>query len=785
MKKYTAVIFLFAFISFAENVEIYSQIRVKWTFIDRVQNEPISARYGVWAEYALTESELIRLENRGVPYEMVISDMAEFYASRLDPMLDMGGWRTYEMINSALDSLHTRFPALTTASESIAVGWDGNIVKAMKISDNPTADENEPEVLIAGGIHAREVITPDIVLAFAKWLLENYGTDETATHLVQKREIWVVPLMNPDGYRYNQITNPSGGGMWRKNRRNNGGSFGVDLNRNFTYMWGLDNIGSSPTPADETYRGPSAGSEPETQGFMAFVNSREFRTAHTFHSFAGLYLFPWGYTTEPTEDNDWFMRIGKRYAVLSHYTYGPGATTIYITNGDADDWLYGATTEHNKILCCTPEVGGSSDGFWPPLSRREALFLENLPACIICAQIAGSAPFLSKTWVTDSLGNNNGFADPGETVRMRVELENIGIEQSTAFLLPNSVNAGVTILTDTVFYGNIPSQGYATRAFDIRLSSTLLSSGDIVKIGFEIRDTSGYVTFDSTYFVVGTPVFINSWDFEASNGGFTSTGDWQWGVPTSGPREAFSGLKLWATRLDTNYRNNTRSQLVSPSVLIPSSVYRPRLSFAHWYEYEMPSGSEVYDGGTVRISTNGGTTWTRISPLRGYDGVAYASNPHVGGDSVFTGSSDGWRNELFNLEPFAGMTVKFMFLVGSDPYVTAAGWYLDDIAVIHYIETGIIDEDISKPRKIEISTYPNPFNASCRIIVNPPCEGEISLEIYDVVGRKISSEKLSTKIDERKYEFLWSPPENIPNGIYFIKVESSSSERTAKALLIR
>jgi murein tripeptide amidase MpaA len=90
------------------------------------------------------------------------------------------------------------------------------------------------------------------------YLLENYGTDPEATYLVDNREMYFVPCFNPDGYEYNRQTDPNGGGMWRKNRRNNGGSYGVDLNRNFGYMWGYDDLGSSPIPSSETYRGPSA-----------------------------------------------------------------------------------------------------------------------------------------------------------------------------------------------------------------------------------------------------------------------------------------------------------------------------------------------------------------------------------------------------------------------------------------------------------------------------------------------------------------------------------------------
>ena len=107
---------------------------------------------------------------------------------------------------------------------------------------------------------------------------------------------------------YNRSTNPSGGGMWRKNRRNNGdGTYGVDLNRNFGFAWGYDNLGSSPTPGSETYRGPSAFSEPESQAVRDLALLKNYKTHFNLHSYQNAFLYPWGsvsYThlTLPTSD---------------------------------------------------------------------------------------------------------------------------------------------------------------------------------------------------------------------------------------------------------------------------------------------------------------------------------------------------------------------------------------------------------------------------------------------------------------------------------------------------
>ena len=776
-------IIMLAVCVFAERPPIYSQVRVSWEYVPDMPGDIVTARPGVWADFVISEHEMPLLISRVIPHEVTIPDMAEHYARRLNPSLDMGGWRTYEMIHAALDSLHDEHPDLVSEPESIGCGHEGHAIWMVRISDNVEVDESEPEVLIGLGIHSREVIAMEIIVHFARWLVDNYGIDEVATHIIDKRETWFIPLMNPDGYHYNQVTNPTGGGMWRKNRRDNGGSYGVDLNRNFPYMWGIDDVGSSPTPTEETYRGPSAGSEPETQAIMNLVDSREFRTSLSFHSYSNLYLFPWGFTNALPFHNDWFNRIGYRYARSNGYVYGPSASTIYQTNGDTDDWLYGDTTDHGFIVCCTPEVGGGSDGFWPPLSRKPVLVEENMPVCIVCCQIAGSAPFMVRTWVNDSIGDTSGYADPGETVRLMVLVENLGFDPAVSYLIGSSMTSGVEILTDTAWTDVIPSQGYDTTYLELSLDESHLGGGDIVKMHFEIRDTSGHLTVDSSMFICGTPITLSSWDFEGSGGGLIATGDWEWGEPESGPENAYSGSKLWGTVLDDDYSDDTESQLITPPVAIPDSAYRPRLTLANWYSMEAP-GSDVYDGGTVRITSDGGMSWVVVNPLGGYDGEAYSHNDYVGGDSVFTGNSSGWRIENFDLSAWSGMTVQVAFVMGSDPYVTADGWYIDDVAFVQYVETGVhSDEASSRPEAFGISAHPNPFNSSCCFSIRGDSGSIESLKIYDLGGHLI--DEIMVSGGGSMEVVRWSPDDSVVSGLYFARATFGGSKAVAKVLILR
>lgn len=163
--------------------------------------------------------------------------------------------------------------------------------------------------------------------------------------------------------------------MWRKNRRNNGGSYGVDLNGNFDAAWGIDDNGFSPFGADETYRGTAAFSQSETQHIRDFINSRQIVTQEDFHTYQNLILYPWGTSYYDGDglcaDNATFQMMADFMAYWIHSVnnvwYGTGTPwqTLYNTNGGSFDWEYGDLLHHQKILAFTTEVGGATDGFWP------------------------------------------------------------------------------------------------------------------------------------------------------------------------------------------------------------------------------------------------------------------------------------------------------------------------------------------------------------------------------------------------------------------------------------
>jgi len=264
--------------------------------------------------------------------------------------------------------------------------WEDHPIYAIKISDNVTEDEAEPEVLYMALHHGREHLTVEMALYILRLFTDNYGLSGTITNLVDQRELWVLPNVNPDGGEFDIKFDYYH--WWRKNRRDNGqGIFGVDLNRNYGYHWGCCG-GSSSSPWDETYRGPAPFSEPETRAVRDFVLAHpDIIASISFHTYSELILWPWGFTRDPVPDPDRrvFEAIGQAMAATNDYTPSQ-AWELYVTDGDSDDWLYGV----QGIFAFTFEMYPRYDppGFYPPASVISAQTVRNREAVEYLAAVS-------------------------------------------------------------------------------------------------------------------------------------------------------------------------------------------------------------------------------------------------------------------------------------------------------------------------------------------------------------------------------------------------------------
>jgi len=260
------------------------------------------------------------------------------------------GFHTYAEVAADVAATAAAHPDIVSRF-SIGKSYQGRELWAVKISDNVAVDENEPEVLYDGGTHSDEHMGVEMTLKIMHWLVNGYGVDPRITNIVNKREIWIVFLVNPDGAE----ADISGARFhhWRKNRQPTPGTtaIGTDLNRNFGYRWGLEG-NTSTNPRAITYRGPRAFSAPETRAMRDFLASRvvngrqQIRTAITFHEYGRLVMWPYGYSyvdipgDMTKADHAALVAIGRHMAATNGYR-PEQASDLYLTSGTTRDYEYG------------------------------------------------------------------------------------------------------------------------------------------------------------------------------------------------------------------------------------------------------------------------------------------------------------------------------------------------------------------------------------------------------------------------------------------------------------
>lgn len=282
---------------------------------------------------------------------------------RVDP-----GYHNYDELVEVLLGLEQVYPDIL-ALEVIGQSSEGRDIYAVKISDNVQKREvDEPVVLFNSVHHAREVVTAEVALDIVQHLVNNYNNAEKLTRYINQNEIWIVPVVNPDGH----MKVFRGNTLWRKNTRK---GYGIDLNRN--YPGSFDTCGgSSWIPISDVYRGPEAGSEPETQALMGLVKKIKPAFNISFHSFSEMVLYPYGCEPLVTETQKVLEPIGKELADLyvtdngtGTYAYGTPWELLYSADGSDMDWMY----QQQQVIAYTFEVGSRAGGFQPSYAQAVSI----------------------------------------------------------------------------------------------------------------------------------------------------------------------------------------------------------------------------------------------------------------------------------------------------------------------------------------------------------------------------------------------------------------------------
>ena len=296
-------------------------------------------------------------------------------------------FHNYAELTTEMNSLAAKYPDLTEL-KSIGKSYEGRDLNVIRITKDIGQPLKKPAVIFMGGHHAREHVSIEVPYLLAKYLLEEYTkANPRIVKLLETREIHIIPVVNPDGAEFDIASGNYQ--MWRKNRRrNNDGTMGVDLNRNYAFQWGTG--GSSKSGSSDVYMGTQPFSEPETQAVKAYVESQTNITILlSFHTFSELILYPWGHTYNAITDakaKSTHETMARTMAKWNGYT-PEQSSDLYIASGDTTDWSFGQL----GIISFTFELDPKSmfsGGFYPGQSVINPVFQKNLEPCLYLIDLA-------------------------------------------------------------------------------------------------------------------------------------------------------------------------------------------------------------------------------------------------------------------------------------------------------------------------------------------------------------------------------------------------------------
>ncbi len=501
------------------------------------------------------------------------------------------------------------------------------------------------------------------------YLLENYETDEEIQYLVNNTQMYFIPCVNPDGYIYNEVNDPNGGGLWRKNRwvdPSNGQTYGVDLNRNYGFNWGYDNNGSSPNKNSDVYRGTEAFSEPETQAVKAFCEARKIQITLNYHTFGNLLVHPWGFNDALTEDDPTFKSFGKLMTKENNYLVGTGVETVgYVVNGDSDDWMYGEEETKPKIFSLTPEAGPGAYGFWPPASLIDEINKSNLRQNLVAAHL-----LLNYAEVEDegsSIVASNGALEGVNVKKYGLKIGDVTISVESA-----SDELTIDFEPQTVSLSHLD-------LYPLEINYDINASTD-TEVKFVVHLDNGEWSHTDTLtkqYIEGS--FVESFNDSINNlDNWTTTGNWA--ITTN---DYYSEPSSVTDSPDGNYAGNsvTKIQINEGNPIELTNATYASLRFRAKWNIE-----DNYDFVELSASVDGES----FTALCGKYTEA-GSPDQIPNSPVYDGVQNEWVAEEVSLNDFLGQTIYLKFELHSDGWVEADGFYFDDVN-IEIVDSTIVPE---------------------------------------------------------------------------------------------
>ena len=578
--------------------------------------------------------------------------------------------------------------------------WNPKTIYYVRITGNEssTPENTKPQILFTSMIHSREVSALMNNIYFMWYLIENYNTNDAVKELVDNNELYFVPVVNPDGLRWNEHLNSNGGGLQRKNLRPNTGSTsnttpnrGVDLNRNFDYYWGYNNIGSSGTPSNGTYRGPAPSSEPETQIMEDFILSRNFQTAVWNHSYANSVPHPYGGVPSLNSGReDEFYSWHEEMTRYNRYLYG--ATIFYESNGIPDDWMLGGAPDNNgstgsgqAILGTTPEHG--SEGFWPPQTSIIPIAKRSMRISFGTAYYGGKYAKLHD--LTQSNIDNT-------TANLDFGIERIGQTASNFTLTITPISSNIISINAPATQTGMNVLEQRNVSAQIQLDPSIVAN-EKIEYNVKLSNDNG-VIYDVNYekYYQPTVLFDHDPDVDGITG-WTQSGGW-----TLSSADTYTGTNTLRTNGVAPYSNNTTRTLTTTNSYDFSNSTSVVVQYYSKWDIE-----RNYDFVEILGSTDGGNNWQSLCGKYTKPNATSNTTSHdnKGGTSNFQANSmgqiyDGDRRDNWVMEEIAidaannsyllgANNVKFRFRFRTDGsnvsenYTTTSdGFFIDDFKII-------------------------------------------------------------------------------------------------------
>ncbi|HMQ79640.1 MAG TPA: M14 family zinc carboxypeptidase [Ignavibacteria bacterium] len=736
-------------------------------------------KMGHYSETWLSEYEMNLLSLSGVPFEVLVDDWQAYYDNlpkmtpgEIDAQMQqvyerdaithsiygtMGGYMKYDEVVAKLDSMRMWYPQFISAKYSVGTTYEGRTMWAVRVTNGPDAPTGRPEVLMHALIHAREPESMETQFYYMFWLFENYNTDPTARYILNNREIYWIPVLNADGYVHNQTTNPNGGGMWRANKHLNSPPSltcgPVDPNRNFgTYQfWNSSNNGSSTDPCSGgqgTYRGTLPFSELETQHIKTFVNSRNFKTAFSAHTYGNYLIKPWCWQ-DPigTPDDAMYTQFLADMQVSNGYTTGfPSQTVGYKVRGGTDDWYYN-DSGHAKIFSFTPETGNS---FWPSQSEIIPLAQGMLFSNQYISLIAG--PYVNPL----TKGFNQPTYTPGQAGTFKIKFRNKGVMTANNVRVTlTPLNGNVTIPTQQYTYPNLATFATDSSTFNFTISGAAPNNCGI-PLSLTIKLDTTTIYSSAEYILVGTgTVTLN--DNASSFSGWTTNAAWN--ITTA---QFNSSPSSFTDSPTGNYGNNINTNMTLATAINVSATPVVYLSF--WHRYATEAG---YDFCYVEVSSDNGANWQQVTS--------------------YNGNMTTWTQQTFDITSYAGGStqLKIRFRLTSDAGLTGDGWYIDDVKLTNYCGSlvGVTgNNNIPLVYSLE-QNYPNPFNPATVIKYQIPKASNVKISIFDILGKEVAS--LINGRVEAGYHQVEFDGSNFASGLYLYKIEAEGFTDVKKMILVK